>query len=131
MNSWSFTGRLGQDTRVRTMQSGQRVLHLNVAVARRVKRGTAWIEQPMWVDVSFFVERSIDAIADRARKGTQVAVVGTLSGTRAYEAKEGHRTTLDVIANYVEVLNSSRIPEERVEDDRMERAGEETSNVAD
>jgi single stranded DNA-binding protein len=130
MNSWSFTGRLGQDPRVRTMQSGQRVLHLNVAVARRVKRGAAWIEQPVWVDVSFFVERSIDAISDRARKGTQVAVVGTLSGTRAYESKEGHRTALDVIANYVEVLNSSLGGEVGTECQRLARDSEETTNAA-
>lgn len=103
MNKWTFTGNLGRDPSLRELDNAT-VLHLAVAVSRRVKRDGEWTNDTMWVDVSLF-GRNARWLGENLRKGSHVAVSGEL-GVRSYTGRDGAlKTQLEVTADAVELLD--------------------------
>lgn len=107
MNSWSITGDLGQDPKLNTLQSGDHVLNLSVAVKHRVKRNGEWTDEPIWVGVTLFGKRA-ESLSRMLSKGSRVGAVGELN-VREYEARDGTRkTAIELIARDVEPLDTKR-----------------------
>jgi single-strand DNA-binding protein len=107
MNSWSITGNLGQDPKLNTLQSGDQVLNLSVAVKHRVKKNGEWVDEPIWVGVTLFGKRA-ESLAKMLQKGSRVGAVGELN-VREYETRDGtRRTAIELIARDVEPLDGKR-----------------------
>lgn len=90
MNSWSFTGNLGQDAEQRYMPNGNAVLQFSVAV----KAGYGDKAATTWVRCAMF-GKSGEAVAPYLTKGQQVAVVGEAS-LREWEKDGAKRQSLEV-----------------------------------
>jgi single-strand DNA-binding protein len=71
LNVWSFSGRVGADAELRSMQSGEKVLSFRVA--NDVGFGNSKTTQ--WVDCSFWGKRA-EAVANYVKKGDKIAVSG-------------------------------------------------------
>ena len=94
MNSFNFTGNLGNDCRTGNA-GGTAVVNFSVAV----KSGWGDKEQTIWIDVALWGKQAESKLPDYLKKGQQVAVTGELS-TREHEGK----TYLTVRANSVDLI---------------------------
>ena len=99
MNSYSFTGRLGQDAEVRLIPSGASVCSFSVAVESGWgdKKATTWIRCSLWG------KQAEGGLPPILTKGKLVGVVGELSA-REYEANGVNKTSLEVRVNDVTLL---------------------------
>lgn len=73
MNVWTFSGRVGADAELRTVQSGEKVLSFRVA--NDIGFGDRKTTQ--WVDCSYWGKRA-EAVSSYVRKGDKVTVSGEL-----------------------------------------------------
>lgn len=100
LNKVMFSGRLGQDPRVRQLDDGTPVLNLSVAMSRR-KKGE---DVTYWWDVTMFGQRGLK-LHDMLRKGSHVIVDGEY-GEREYTDKNGvHRVQREVLARDIYLLD--------------------------
>ena len=99
MNSWNFTGNLGNDCEQRYTQSGDSVVSFSVGV----KSGFGDKASTTWAKCAMFGKRG-EAVAPYLKKGTLVGVVGEVNN-REYQDKEGQkRYSLDVSVNDLTLL---------------------------
>ena len=99
MNSWNFTGNLGNDCEQRYTQSGDSVVSFSVGV----KSGFGDKATTTWAKCAMFGKRG-EAVAPYLKKGTLVGVVGEVNN-REYQDKEGQkRYSLDVRVNDLTLL---------------------------
>ncbi len=70
-------GNLTRDPEVRYLPSGQAVCDLGVAVNERVKKDNEWVDQPTFLDVTFW-EKQAETAGQYLRKGNPVLVEGKL-----------------------------------------------------
>lgn len=99
MNSWNFTGNLGNDCEQRYTQSGDSVFSFSVGV----KSGFGDKASTTWAKCAMFGKRG-EAVAPYLKKGTLVGVVGEVNN-REYQDKEGQkRYSLDVRVNDLTLL---------------------------
>ena len=99
MNSWNFTGNLGNDCEQRYTQSGDSVVSFSVGV----KSGFGDKASTTWAKCAMFGKRG-EAVAPYLKKGTLVGVVGEVNN-REYQDKEGQkRYSLDVRVNDLTLL---------------------------
>lgn len=99
MNSWNFTGNLGNDCEQRYTQSGDAVVSFSVGV----KAGFGDKATTTWAKCAMFGKRG-EAVAPYLKKGTLVGVVGEVNN-REYQDKEGQkRYSLDVRVNDLTLL---------------------------
>ena len=99
MNSWNFTGNLGNDCEQRYTQSGDSVVSFSVGV----KSGFGDKATTTWAKCAIFGKRG-EAVAPYLKKGTLVGVVGEVNN-REYQDKEGQkRYSLDVRVNDLTLL---------------------------
>ena len=99
MNSWSFTGHIGEDCNTRFTQSGDSVVSFSVGV----KSGFGEKASTTWAKCAMFGKRG-EAVAQYLKKGTLVAIVGEVNN-REYQDKEGQkRYSLDVRVNDLTLL---------------------------
>lgn len=82
MNTFSFTGNLGQDCRTGNIPSGDAVCNFTVAA----KAGYGDKGQTLWIDCALWGKRAEGKLCDYLVKGCQVAVSGEL-GTREHDGK--------------------------------------------
>jgi len=75
MNSFLFTGNLGQDAEVKTLAGGTTLCEMSVAV----KSGYGDKEKTNWVRCVMFGKKAEGALPSYLTKGTSVAVSGELS----------------------------------------------------
>lgn len=94
MNSFNFTGNLGNDCRTGNA-GGTAVVNFSVAV----KSGWGDKAQTIWIDVALWGKQAESGLVGYLTKGQQVAVTGELS-TREHEGK----TYLTVRANSVDLI---------------------------
>ena len=94
MNSFNFTGNLGNDCRTGNA-GGTAVVNFSVAV----KSGWGDEAKTIWVDVALWGKQAESGLVGYLTKGQQVAVCGEL-GTREHEGK----TYLTVRANSVDLI---------------------------
>ena len=99
MNSWNFTGHIGEDCNTRFTQSGDSVVSFSVGV----KSGFGDKATTTWAKCAMFGKRG-EAVAPYLKKGTLVGVVGEVNN-REYQDKEGQkRYSLDVRVNDLTLL---------------------------
>ena len=103
MNSWSFTGHIGEDCNTRFTQSGDSVVSFSVGV----KSGFGDKATTTWAKCAIFGKRG-EAVAPYLKKGTLVGVVGEVNN-REYQDKEGQkRYSLDVRVNDLTLLGGKK-----------------------
>ena len=99
MNSWNFTGNLGNDCEQRYTQSGDSVVSFSVGV----KSGFGDKASTTWAKCAMFGKRG-EAVAPYLKKGTLVGISGEVNN-REYQDKEGQkRYSLDVRVNDLTLL---------------------------
>lgn len=99
MNSWSFSGNLGQDAETRFTQSGEAVVSFSVGV----KSGYGDKASTTWARCSMFGKRG-EAVSQYLAKGQLVGIVGEVT-LRPWKDKEGsEKFSLDVRVNDLTLL---------------------------
>lgn len=73
LNVWNFSGRVGADAELRTVQSGEKVLSFRVAndVGFGSRKTTQWVECQLWGNRA-------ESIANYVKKGDRITVSGSL-----------------------------------------------------
>ena len=99
MNSWSFTGHIGEDCNTRFTQSGDSVVSFSVGV----KSGFGDKATTTWAKCAMFGKRG-ESVAPYLKKGALVGISGEVNN-REYQDKEGQkRYSLDVRVNDLSLL---------------------------
>ena len=99
MNSWSFTGHIGEDCNTRFTQSGDSVVSFSVGV----KSGFGDKATTTWAKCAMFGKRG-ESVAPYLKKGALVGISGEVNN-REYQDKEGQkRYSLDVRVNDLTLL---------------------------
>ena len=100
INQAVLVGRLTSDPEKRSTNSGKTVVSFSIACNRRGRdAGADFINCVAW-------EKTAQIIADYAKKGSQLGVVGRIQ-TRNYETKDGKTVkATEVVVNEVMLLGS-------------------------
>lgn len=115
MNSWNFTGNLGNDCEQRYTQSGDSVFSFSVGV----KSGFGDKASTTWAKCAMFGKRG-ESVAPYLKKGALVGISGEVNN-REYQDKEGQkRYSLDVRVNDLTLLGGKS--------DRSESAPSQPAN---
>jgi single-strand DNA-binding protein len=110
VNSWNFTGNIGNDAEIRYTAGGDAIANFSVAV----KAGYGDKAVTTWVRCSLFGKRA-DALSQYLVKGSQVGVVGEAK-LRPWKDKDGNeRQSLEVAVNDLTLLGSKQDRSEPVE----------------
>lgn len=103
MNVWTFTGRAGADSELRSTQSGEKVL--NFRVANDVGYGENKTTQ--WVDCALWGKRG-ESLAPHIKKGTMLVLAGEVT-LRQFEKRDGtHGASLSVRVTDVDLAGDGR-----------------------
>ncbi|HEX2911366.1 MAG TPA: single-stranded DNA-binding protein [Chloroflexia bacterium] len=120
LNKVMLTGRLGRDVELRVTPSGTSVATFSVASSRNVREGDGRKEQTEWFRVVAW-DRLAETCANYLKKGSRVYIEGRLQ-TRDWTDQQGQkRTTSEVIATDMMMLDSKPRQEEGV--DSWDNAG--------
>lgn len=106
LNRYQFTGNIGKDAEVRTLENGSIAISFTVAVSEKYKdrqgneqTNTTWVNCTRWV-----VAGGSTAIAPHLKKGTKVLVEGKPTA-RAYNTNSGEvAASLEVRVDTIELL---------------------------
>lgn len=114
INQVILIGRLTADPAIRTTTTGKSVCTFNIAVDRSVSKDgekkTDFITIVTWENTAVFVEKYF-------RKGSMIAVSGSIQ-TRQYEDRDGNkRTAFEVIAREVKFCGSAPKKDEKKQTD--------------
>src|SRR3990167_5770476 len=104
LNRIDLMGHVGQEAELRYTPNGKPVSNFSLAVNNGKKKpdGT-YTDDTLWFRVNIFGDYA-ERISDRIRKGVPVYVSGRFD-FRTYDRKDGGQgTSLEVLANTVEVL---------------------------
>lgn len=102
LNTWSFTGRLGRDSELKTLPSGAQLLEFSVAVdvGYGEKKKTIW---PKCTQFGVRVER----LAQYLLKGQQVAISGEVD-LREWTDRDGAmKLSLEVRVNSIDIIGGN------------------------
>ncbi|MCW2247141.1 single-strand DNA-binding protein [Azospirillum fermentarium] len=103
MNVWTFSGRLGADAELRSVQSGEKVLGFRVAndVGFGDRKTTQWVDCSIW-------GRRAESLAPHLTKGKAVVVSGEVT-LREFEKRDGTRGAgLSVRVNEIDFMGGGR-----------------------
>lgn len=104
LNRVSLVGRLTKDANVKQV-SNFNIVEVSIACNRSVKKGEQWSDEVSYFDASYFTKGT--KVADLLKKGTQVAIDGTLKQER-WQGKDGKNASkVVVIADNLQVLGGS------------------------
>ena len=101
VNKVILVGNLGRDPEVRNMQSGDPIVHLNLATSESWKdrESGEWRERTEWHRVVIFNEHLVEIVEKYLRKGSKVYLEGQLQ-TRKWQDQSGQdRYTTEVVMN--------------------------------
>lgn len=97
MNTITLCGRLGRDAEEKTLDSGQRLLNLNLATSR--KKGGS--EETLWWRVTVWGDR-FKNMEPYFKKGSALIVVGSFNYPRIYQDQNGtNQASLEVTAHNI------------------------------
>jgi single-strand DNA-binding protein len=103
INSVFIGGNLTRDPEVRHTGNGTVVAKLGIAVNNRVKKGNDWVDDPCFVDVTFFGKRA-EWIGENLDRGMPVFVEGRLQ-FRSWEGQDGSKhSKLEVIGDIIKTF---------------------------
>ena len=103
MNLFIFTGNLGSDSTVKTLQSGTALCEFSVAV----KSGYGDKEKTNWVRCVMFGKKAEGQLPQYLRKGTQVAVSGELE-LQEWEGSNGKGAALAVTVQNIDLIGGKQ-----------------------
>lgn len=103
MNLFSFTGNLGKDAEVKTLQSGTALCEFSVAV----KSGYGDKEKTNWVRCVMFGKKADGQLPQYLRKGTQVAASGELE-LQEWEGANGKGAALAVTVQNIDLIGGKQ-----------------------
>lgn len=98
LNQMNMIGNLGADPDIRTLNSGDRVASLRVALTERWKdKSGERKERTEWVSVSIYSQGLISVVEQYLTKGSKVFIQGKLQ-TRKWQDQQGNdRYTTEVV----------------------------------
>jgi single-strand DNA-binding protein len=129
MNRVVLIGNLTKDPELKTLQSGQTVCNLRIAVNDRVKSGDDWIDKPGYYTVEVWGKQGENA-AKYLSKGSPVALDGKLRW-REWETSDGSkREAITINANTVQFLSSGERRESASSYDAASAAPVQTGGAA-
>lgn len=100
-----LVGNMTRDVELRFIQSGTAVTDIGLAVNDRVKRGDDWVDEPTFVDITFW-GRTAEVLNEYCKKGDKILVEGRLKLDQ-WETKEGDkRSKLKVVGERMQMLSS-------------------------
>ena len=116
-------GHFTRDPEMRVAAGGTQFVHAGLAVNDRVKRGDEYIDEPTFLDVTFF-GRTAEVVTKYLRKGSPVLIEGRLKLSR-WETDAGEkRSKLKVIADRMQMLGR-KADEAESDDAETDDAGSE------
>lgn len=114
INVITFTGRLGGDPEIRHTQSGDQVASFNVAIGKSWNTPQGKQERTSWVKVSAF-KGLAKICAQYLNKGSRVAISGELRENKWQDQQGNNRSSLEVIAQSMTMLDTRGEQEPRQE----------------
>lgn len=126
-NRVQLIGRLGQDPEIRTLESGKKVAHFNLATNESYRNGEgARIEETTWHSIIAW-NGLADLSSKFLSKGKEVCIEGRIS-YRTYTDKSGNqRNVTEIVASDLVMLGSGSRTREIIGDE----AGEELTGEHD
>lgn len=101
LNHVSLIGRLTRDANVKQVNNFN-LIEVSIACNRSVKKGEQWVDEVNYFEASYFTKGT--KLAELLKKGTQVAIDGSLKQER-WQSKDGKNASKVVIfAEGVQVL---------------------------
>ena len=98
-----LVGNLTRDPELRYIPSGTAVSDIGLAVNDRVKKGSDWVDETTFVDVTLWA-RTAEVANEYLSKGSSVLIEGRLK-LESWENNEGQkRSKLKVIADRMQML---------------------------
>ena len=97
-----LAGNLTRDPGMKFAQSGTAIASLSLAVNNRVKKGEQWVDEPCFVDVTFF-GRTAEVCGEYTTKGSNVLVEGRLK-QESWEKDGQKRSKIVVIGDVLQLL---------------------------
>lgn len=124
MNSWTFTGNLGNDAETKFTQSGDAIVSFSVGV----KSGYGEKASTTWARCSMFGKRG-QSVAEYLTKGQLVGIVGELS-IREYQTKDGQtKTSTDVRVNDLTLLGKKDSQQQAKPAPKAEKPSEQFDDI--
>lgn len=98
LNECNFIGRAGKDPEFRTMQNGNKVCNLSLAVDDSyTPKGGEKVERTEWVNVVVFNKNMMPFLENYVQKGDLLFIKGKLK-TRSWDDKDGNkRYTTEIV----------------------------------
>lgn len=106
VNRTCISGRLTNDTELRTTAKGTSVLSFSVAFNSRIHTDDGYVEKPNYIDCSLFGKRA-EAIQNYIHKGDFVVLDGHLSFSE-YEKNNQRHTKLTLIVDDIDFSNNTK-----------------------
>ncbi len=98
-----LVGNLTRDPELRYIPSGTAVSDIGLAVNDRVKKGSEWVDETTFVDVTLWA-RTAEVANEYLSKGSSVLIEGRLK-LESWENNEGQkRSKLKVVADRMQML---------------------------
>lgn len=110
LNKIQIIGNTGRDAELRMTPNGKPVASFSVAVNRRgpVGEGGERREETEWFNIVIFGDRLTDFAQQYVTKGRLVYVEGRLQTRRWQDRENKERTTVEIIANDIQLLSGPR-----------------------
>lgn len=106
INNGTYAGRLTRDVDLRHSDSGTAIANIGLAINRRRKRGTEWVDEAVFVDVKLFGNRA-EAFAKYHTKGSPACFPQCELVYESWETATGDkRSKLVLHANGFEFVGS-------------------------
>jgi len=106
MNAVHVLGNLTRDIELVYAQSGTPIANIGLAVNNRTKRGEEWVDEPCFLDVTYFGKHA-EWCAGNLAKGSQVGVDGKLVMDQWEDKNTGQkRSKIKILAQKVHLTGS-------------------------
>lgn len=104
MNSWAFTGNLGQDCKVEQTQGGTTVCRFTVAV----QSGYGDRQKTTWVTCDIFGKKAESALTGYLVSGQKVAITGELTLDQWQNSQGEQKTALKVNVTTIDLIGQKQ-----------------------
>jgi len=107
-NQVTLVGRLTRDPELSYTQGGTAIAKFGLAIDDRVKRGDEWVDEPVFVDVTFF-GRTAEVVGEYLKKGSPALLAGRLKLDQWTDRNSGQkRQKLHVVGDRMQMLGERR-----------------------
>ena len=101
LNRVSLVGRLTKDATTKPI-GNTNVIEVSIACNRSVKKGEQWVDEVSYFEASYFTKGT--KMADMLKKGTQIAIDGSLKQDR-WQGKDGKNASkIVILADNLQIL---------------------------